>query len=65
MRNATLIGNGPDVMSRVSMVGDDLEISPGMWTCGKSGQRVPVNQGMPHLKISEITVGGTSTGGNS
>jgi TldD protein len=65
VRNATLIGNGPDVMSRVSMVGDDLEISPGMWTCGKSGQRVPVNQGMPHLKISEITVGGTSTGGNS
>jgi len=63
VKGATLIGNGPEVMGRVSMVGDDLTISPGMWSCGKRGQRVPANVGLPHVKIDSITVGGTSTGG--
>jgi TldD protein len=59
VRGATLIGNGPEVMSRVTMVGREMEYSDGMWTCGKRGQSLPVGLGMPHLKISEITVGGT------
>ncbi len=59
VRGATLIGSGPEVMSRVVMVGDDLELDPGIGSCGKDGQRVPVGVGQPTLKISEITVGGT------
>ncbi len=59
VKGATLIGNGPDVMQRVSMVAADFALSPGMWTCGKRGQDVPVNVGLPHLKIDEIVVGGT------
>ncbi len=62
VKGATLIGNGPEVMGRVTMVGDDLTISPGMWVCGKRGQRLPVNVGLPHLKIDRITVGGTRPG---
>ncbi len=65
VKGATLIGNGPEVMGRVTMVGNDLVISPGMWVCGKRGQRVPVNVGLPHLKIDRITVGGTRTGGGA
>ena len=65
VKGASLIGNGPEVMDRVTMVGNDLAISEGMWTCGKHGQGVPVGQGMPHLKVSEITVGGTSMEGAS
>jgi TldD protein len=65
VKGATLIGNGPEVMGRVSMVGKDLAISPGMWVCGKRGQRVPVNVGLPHLKIDRITVGGTRPGGGA
>ncbi len=59
LKNVTLIGNGPDVMTKVTMVGNDLTHSDGVWTCGKSGQRVPVGVGTPTIKISEITVGGT------
>lgn len=59
LKNVTLIGNGPEVMTRVTMVGNDLTHSDGVWTCGKSGQRVPVGVGTPTIKISEITVGGT------
>lgn len=59
LRNVSLVGNGPQVMNRVTMVGNDLEFSDGTWTCGKHGQRVPVGVGMPTIKISEIVVGGT------
>ena len=59
VKNLTLIGNGPDVMTRITMVGSDLGISDGMWTCGK-GQSVPVGIGLPTVKISEITVGGSA-----
>ncbi|MGI9282352.1 MAG: metalloprotease TldD [Endozoicomonas sp.] len=59
VKGATLIGNGPDVMNRVSMVGNDLELDPGIGVCGKDGQSVPVGVGQPTLKIDEITVGGT------
>jgi TldD protein len=60
VKGATLIGNGPDVMTRISMVGDDLELDGGVGTCGKEGQSVPVGVGQPTLKIDELTVGGTA-----
>jgi len=59
VRGATLIGNGPDVLTRVSMVGNDLALDEGLGTCGKDGQSVPVGVGLPTLKIDAITVGGT------
>jgi TldD protein len=59
VKGATLIGNGPDVLTRVSMVGDDLQLDPGVGTCGKEGQSVPVGVGQPTLKIDSLTVGGT------
>jgi TldD protein len=59
VRGATLIGNGPDVLTRVSMVGNDLELDTGVGTCGKDGQSIPVGVGLPTLKINGITVGGT------
>jgi len=59
LRGVTLIGNGPEVMSRITMVGDDLELDPGIGICGKEGQSVPVGVGQPTLKVSELTVGGT------
>ncbi|ELU00531.1 hypothetical protein CAPTEDRAFT_187860, partial [Capitella teleta] len=55
VKGATLIGNGPDVMNKVSMVGNDLELDPGVGVCGKDGQSVPVGVGQPTLKIDEIT----------
>jgi len=55
----TLIGNGPEVLKKVSMVGNDLKLDDGVGTCGKDGQSVPVGVGQPTLKIDEITVGGT------
>jgi TldD protein len=61
VKGATLIGNGPDVLTRVSMVGDDLELDWGVGTCGKEGQSVPVGVGQPTLKVDSLTVGGTST----
>ena len=60
VKGATLIGNGPDVLTRVSMVGNDLELDAGVGTCGKEGQSVPVGVGQPTLKIDALTVGGTS-----
>ena len=60
VKGATLIGSGPEVMTRVSMVGNDLELDPGVGTCGKDGQSVPVGVGQPTLKVDEITVGGTA-----
>jgi TldD protein len=59
LRNCTLIGNGPDVLTRVSMVGNDLRLDEGVGTCGKDGQAVPVGVGIPTLKVDRITVGGT------
>jgi TldD protein len=59
VRGATLIGNGPDAMTRVSMVGNDLKLDAGIGVCGKEGQSVPVGVGQPTLKIDGLTVGGT------
>ncbi len=59
VKGATLVGNGPDVMTKVAMVGNDLKFTDGGWTCGKNGQSVPVGMGTPTVKVSEITVGGT------
>ncbi|MBK1648370.1 metalloprotease TldD [Rhabdochromatium marinum] len=59
VKGATLIGNGPDVLTRVSLVGNDLALDPGIGTCGKDGQSVPVGVGQPTLKIDSLTVGGT------
>jgi TldD protein len=60
VKGATLIGNGPDVLKHVSMVGNDLQLDSGVGTCGKEGQSVPVGVGQPTLLIDELTVGGTS-----
>ena len=62
VKGATLIGNGPEVLTRVSMVGNDLALDSGIGVCGKDGQSVPVGVGQPTLKIDELTVGGTSVG---
>ncbi len=59
VKGATLIGNGPDVLTRVSMVGNDLKLDSGIGTCGKDGQSVPVGVGQPTLRIDALTVGGT------
>jgi len=59
IRGATLIGNGPEVMTRISMVGNDLALDKGVGVCGKDGQSVPVGVGQPSLKIDEVVVGGT------
>jgi TldD protein len=56
---ATLIGNGPDVLTKVSMLGKDYQLSDGIWTCGKDGQSVPVGVGLPTIRIDGMTVGGT------
>jgi TldD protein len=61
VKGATLIGNGPEVLTHVSMIGDDLALDNGVGTCGKDGQSVPVGVGQPTLKIDELTVGGTQT----
>jgi TldD protein len=60
IKGATLIGNGPDAMNRVSMIGNDLKLDPGVGTCGKDGQSVPVGVGQPTLRIDGLTVGGTA-----
>jgi TldD protein len=59
VKGATIIGNGPDVLTRISMVGHDLKLDDGVGTCGKEGQSVPVGVGQPTLRIDGITVGGT------
>ncbi|UCV14504.1 metalloprotease TldD [Quatrionicoccus australiensis] len=60
IKGATLIGNGPDAMTRISMIGNDLKLDPGVGTCGKDGQSVPVGVGQPTLRIDGLTVGGTA-----
>ena len=60
VKGATLIGNGPEAMTRVSMIGNDLELDAGMGVCGKEGQSVPVGVGQPTLRIERLTVGGTA-----
>ncbi len=60
VKGATLIGDGPDVLTRVSMIGNDLQLDQGVGTCGKEGQSVPVGVGQPTLRIDGITVGGTA-----
>lgn len=62
VKNATLIGVGPEALQRVSMVGNDPELDPGIGTCGKDGQSVPVGVGLPTVRMDEITVGGTDVG---
>ena len=59
VKGATLIGNGPDVLTRVSRIGHDLALDKGVGTCGKDGQGVPVGVGMPTIRIDGLTVGGT------
>jgi TldD protein len=60
VKGATLVGNGPDVLTRVSMVGNDLMLDDGIGSCGKDGQTVPVGVGQPTLKVDALTVGGTA-----
>ena len=60
VKGATLIGNGPDALTRVSMIGNDMELDAGVGTCGKNGQGVPVGVGQPTLKMTGLTVGGTA-----
>ncbi len=60
VKGATLIGNGPEVLKHVSMIGNDMGLDPGVGTCGKEGQSVPVGVGQPTLKIDSLTVGGTA-----
>ncbi len=62
LKGVNLIGNGPETLDQVSMLGNDVELSDGIWTCGKDGQSVPVGVGCPTIKISRITVGGTEIG---
>jgi TldD protein len=62
VKGATLIGNGPDVLKRISMVGNDLQLDEGIGTCGKDGQSVPVGVGLPTIRIDGLTVGGTQAG---
>src|SRR5690606_31139249 len=62
LKGVNLIGNGPETLRQVTMLGDDVAISDGIWTCGKDGQSVPVGVGCPTIKIARITVGGTEIG---
>ncbi len=62
VKGATLIGNGPDVLKKVSAVGHDMKLDEGIGTCGKEGQSVPVGVGLPTIKVDEMTVGGTALG---
>jgi len=61
VKGATLIGSGFEVLKKVSMIGNDMQLDPGIGTCGKNGQGVPVGVGQPTLKIDGLTVGGTET----
>ena len=60
VKGATIIGNGPDALTRVTMIGNDMSLDPGIGTCGKEGQSVPVGVGQPTLRIDGLTVGGTA-----
>ena len=57
---ATLIGNGPDILTKVTRIGHDLKLDEGVGTCQKAGQSIPVGVGLPTILVSEITVGGTA-----
>jgi TldD protein len=61
VKGATLIGNGPDALTRVKMIGNDMKLDPGVGTCGKDGQGVPVGVGQPTMLLDNLTVGGTAT----
>jgi TldD protein len=61
IKGATLIGNGPDALTRVTMIGDDMALDSGIGTCGKEGQSVPVGVGQPTLRIEGLTIGGTGS----
>ena len=63
VKGATLIGSGPDAMSKITMIGNDMALDRGIGTCGKAGQSVPVGVGQPTLKMGGITVGGTEAFG--
>ena len=60
IKGATLIGSGPEAMNQVSLIGNDMRLDPGVGTCGKDGQSVPVGVGQPTLRIDGLTVGGTA-----
>jgi TldD protein len=60
IKGATLIGNGPEALTRVAMIGNDMKLDSGIGTCGKNGQSVPVGVGQPTLRIDGLTVGGTA-----
>jgi predicted Zn-dependent protease len=60
IKGATLIGNGPDALTHVSMIGNDMRMDSGVGTCGKEGQSVPVGVGQPTLRVDALTVGGTA-----
>ena len=60
VKGATLIGNGPDALTKVEMIGNDPALDPGIGTCGKNGQGVPVGVGQPTMKMSGLTIGGTA-----
>jgi len=60
VKGATLIGNGPDALTKISMIGNDLKLDDGIGTCGKDGQGVPVGVGQPSLRMDGLTVGGTA-----
>ncbi len=60
VKGATLIGNGPDVLTKVAMIGNDMALDPGIGTCGKNGQGVPVGVGQPTMRVDGLTVGGTA-----
>jgi len=62
VKDVNIIGNGPRVLEQVDMVGDDLIVDEGGWTCGKDGQSVPVSQGMPTVRVASLTVGGQGKG---
>ena len=62
LKGVNLIGNGPETLREVTMLAGDVELSDGIWTCGKDGQSVPVGVGCPTVKIAKITVGGTDIG---
>ena len=59
VKGATLIGNGPEVMQKITMIGNNMELDSGIGVCGKNGQGVPVGVGQPSMMISSMTVGGT------
>ena len=61
IKDVNIIGNGPDILKKINMVGNDMKLAEGGWTCGKNGQRVPVSMGLPTVKVSSITVGGVNS----